>query len=208
MIKYSVLLLVTLFLSVTLSAQDIQLPKPQTTGGMPLRDAMSARKSTREFSATKPLSTQQLSDLLWMAFGVNREDGRRTAPSAMNAQEIDVYVFNTQGVYLYQAKDHELQLVKAGDYRSHATRQPNVQDCPLILVFVADLNKFARLNEPERLSFSATDAGYVSQNVYLFCAQEGLNTVALASVDHEKVLALIERPSCRAILAQPVGYPK
>lgn len=205
--KLTYLLIITLLMNVTLSAQDIQLPKPQTKGGMPLREVLNARKSARDFSA-KTLSDQQLSDLLWAACGVNREDGRRTSPTAINAQEIEVYVFNPQGLYLYLPKENKLQLVKKGDYRTHATPQQNAQESPLILVFVADLDKFGRLNEEDRLFYSATDTGFASQNVYLFCAQEGLNTVVLGRVDRDKVHALINRPSCRAILAQPVGFPK
>ncbi len=206
--KIICLTVISLFMTVTLSAQDITLPKPQTKGGMPLREALNARRTVREFAPDKTLSSQQLSDLLWAACGVNRPDGRRTSPTAINAQEIDVYVFNKQGVYLYLAKENKLQLVKKGDYRASTTTQGPALECPLILVYVADPEKFGRLGEADRQFYCATDVGFVSQNVYLFCAQEGLNTVVMGYVEREKIQTLINRPSCKVQLIQPVGFPK
>ncbi|MBU9889650.1 MAG: SagB/ThcOx family dehydrogenase [Candidatus Omnitrophica bacterium] len=186
--------------------QSIELPAPQITAGKPLMQALSERRSGRSFSSEE-LSPQVLSDLLWAANGVNRPDGRRTAPSASNRQEIDVYVAKKEGLYLYNAGEHELTPVLAGDIRSKAGEQGFVEDAPLVLIYVADLEKFGGKADAE--FYGATDTGFVSQNVYLYCASEGLATVVLGWVDKTALAeALKLRPGQKVILTQPVGYPK
>jgi len=187
---------------------SIQLPKPNTKGGMPLMQALSERKSTREYGAEK-LSTAVLSNLLWAAYGQNRPDGRRTAPSAMNRQTVDIYVVLQEGAYLYQVKDHHLDLVAAGDHRAAAGRQDFVAAAPLNLVYVGDYAKMAGTPDEDKALYSAAETGFVGQNVYLFCASEGLATVIRAMVDRTelgKVLKL--RPDQKIMLSQTVGYPK
>lgn len=192
-------------------AQDlkpIDLPKPQMTGGLPLMDALSARKTTREFGADK-LPLQTLSNLLWAAFGVNRADGRRTAPSAKNWQEIDIYVALRQGVYVFNGKAHALEGVIAGDLRAATGLQGFVKDAPATLVFVADLARMKDASAEDRDLYSATDAAFISQNVYLYCAAAGLTTGVRGSVDRPALAkALGLRADQRIILAQSVGYPK
>ena len=185
----------------------IQLPKPNTTGGMPLMQALSARQSGREFSPEK-LSLQALSNLLWAAYGVNRPDGRRTAPSASNRQTIDVYAALPEGVYLYSAKEHRLDLVVPGDLRATTGLQPFVAQAPLNLVYVADYAKMAEMPELTKTLYSAVETGSIGQNVYLYCASEGFSTVIRAMVNRDALAkALNLRPEQKIMLSQTVGYP-
>ncbi len=204
----------TMFLVVLLSAgsllaQDlkpIQLPQPQTEGGRPLMQALRDRKTTRDFAPDK-LPQQLLSNLLWAAFGVNRADGKRTAPSAMNWQEIDIYVATGDGLFLYNAKANRLDPVLAQDVRSATGTQPFVAMAPLNLVYVADLAK-AR-SGPDTALFTAADAGFISQNVYLFCSSENLATVVRGSIDRAALAKTMKlRPNQKILLAQTVGYAK
>jgi len=189
--------------------EPIALPAPQKGGGKPLMQALALRKSTRSFQEKK-LSPQVLSNLLWAACGVNRPDsGKRTAPTAKDWQEIDVYVATADGLYLYNAKAHRLDPVFAGDIRASTGEQPFVKSAPVDLVYVADRAKMADTPAGYQEFYSATDTGFVSQNVYLFCASEGLATVVLGWVDKAKLeKAMKLRPDQRVILSQPVGYPK
>lgn len=188
--------------------KTVALPPPQTTGGKPLMEALQQRRTGREFKQDK-LPLPVLGNLLWAAFGVNRPaTGGRTAPSAMNSQEVDVYVALPEGLYLYEPKAHELKLVLSGDVRGKTGGQAFGTSAPVTLVFVAD---HARLSKaaPERRAFYAdVDTGYISQNVYLYCASEGLATV-VHDLDRAPLLAVLKlRPEQRIVLAQAVGYPK
>jgi SagB-type dehydrogenase family enzyme len=166
------------------------------------------RHSTREFSSQK-LPPQVLSNLLWAAFGVNRPDGKRTAPSAMNWQEIDIYVATQDGLYVYDAKANALNLVLNQDVRAATGQQPFVKEAPVNLVYVADLAKTGRVGGEDQILYTAADAGFIAQNVYLFCASEGLAVVVRGSVDRVALAKLIKlRPDQKIILAQTVGYPK
>jgi len=189
--------------------KPIQLPKPRTDGGKPLMQALKERKSTRAFSS-EPLPMQVLGDMLWAACGVNRpETGHRTAPTARNWQEIDVYVAVEQGLYLYDAKTHTLQPVLAKDIRAETGPQPFVKDAPVNLIFVADLAKMGNASEKDKEFYAATDTGYISQNVYLYCASEGLATVVRGMVNRAALAETMKlRPDQKIILAQTVGYPK
>ncbi len=189
--------------------KPIDLPAAQTGGGKPLMQVLQARRSTREFSPRMP-SPQVLSNLLWAAAGVNRPDGRRTAPTASNRQEIDIYVITADGLYLYEPKSHKLTGVVPDDLRSLAGTQDFVKTAPINLVFVADFAKYGgKMTEENKLTYSGADTGYISQNVYLFCASEGLATVVRAGVDRPALSkAMRLRPEQRIILEQPVGYPK
>jgi SagB-type dehydrogenase family enzyme len=193
-----------LLLAGSSAAADIQLPPPETDGGKPLMQALKERKSTREYSPEK-LSGQKLSNLLWAAFGVNRPDGRRTAPSARNWQEIEIYVTLADGAYVYEPKEHKLRQISEGDHRAATGVQDFVKEAALNLVYVADLKK-SGASEEQNL-FVGADAGFIGQNVYLFCASEGLGTVVRGMVNRDvlaKVLKL--RPEQKILLAQTVGY--
>jgi SagB-type dehydrogenase family enzyme len=193
-------------------AQDlrpIKLLKPQTEGGRPLMQVLKDRKSSREFSS-KELPPQVLSNMLWAAYGINRTDsGKRTAPSAINWQEIDIYVATARGLYLYDAKAHTLQPVLSEDIRSMTGLQSFVQEVPVNLIYVADQARMGNATPEEKVFYSAADTGFISQNVYLYCASEGLATVVRGLIDRpalEKAMKL--RPEQKVILAQSVGYPK
>ncbi len=190
-------------------SKRIQLPQPQTDGGRPLMQVLKDRHSSREFSSEK-LPPQVLSNLLWAAFGVNRPDsGKRTAPSAMNWQEIDIYVAMQDALYLYDAKANALNPVLTQDVRGETGQQPFVKDAPVNLVYVADLAKTGRAGATDQTLYTAADAGFLVQNVYLFCASEGLAAVVRGSIDRVAFARLIKlRPDQKIILAQTVGYPK
>jgi len=188
--------------------KSIELPKPVMEGGKPLMQALKDRKSTREFSGEK-LSLQTLSNMLWAANGISRPDGKRTAPSARNKQEIDIYVSMADGLYLYDAGENKLIGVLAEDIRAATGMQPFVKDAPVNFVFVADYAKMGDMPKDQKDLYSATDAGYVSENVYLFCASEGLATVVRGSVDVAKCGAAMKlRSEQKIIFAQTVGRPK
>jgi nitroreductase len=194
-------------LAVAQEAGTVELPKPRTDGGRPLMQVLKDRRSSRAFS-TRPLPMETLSDLLWAACGVNRPDGRRTAPTAVNWQEIDVYVATADGLYLFDARAHALRLVKKEDVRALTGMQPFVREAPVNLIYVADLARMGRASQADKEFYSATDTGFVSQNVYLYCASEGLATVVRGMVDREALSgAMGLRPDQRVVLAQTVGYP-
>jgi SagB-type dehydrogenase family enzyme len=190
------------------AAATAGLPKPKTEGGLPLMEALRKRKSSRQF-ADRKLPDQVLSNLLWAACGINREDGRRTAPSAVNWQEIDVYVATADGLWLFDPKAQDLRLVLDKDLRALTGRQGFVKDAPVNLVFVADFARMGRASEADKIVYSAADTGFISQNVYLFCASEGLATVVRGMVDKPALAeAMGLREDQRIILAQSVGYPR
>jgi SagB-type dehydrogenase family enzyme len=206
----SLLSMLLVVASVLLSQEKtiIKLPPPQKTGGKPLMETLALRQSNRSFSS-KPLPITTLSNLLWAANGINRLDsGKRTAPSARNMQEIDIYVALPEGLYYYEPKAHALQLVVAQDLRGLTGSQPFCAQAALNLIFVSDYDKMGNLNDEQKSFYSATDAGFVSQNVYLFCASAGLNTVVRASLNRESLAESMGlRPTQKIILAQTVGYP-
>ncbi len=186
----------------------IALPAPQTDGGKPLMQALKERRSAREF-APERLSPQVLSNLLWAANGENRPGGQRTAPSAVNAQQVDIYVTTAEGSFLYQAKGHRLQPLGSEDIRKTTGSQAFVAGAPLNLVYVGDLSKLGNIAMEERVMWAAAGAGFISQNVYLYCASEGLATVVRGMVDRDALgKALKLRPDQRILLSQTIGYPK
>lgn len=185
----------------------IKLPAPDRRGGVPLLQALARRRSSREFSS-KSLPLPVLSSLLWAAFGVNRRGGGRTAPSALGAQEIDVYVALPQGAYLYDAKAHRLRLVSASDLRRVTGYQDFVDDAPLDLVFVADHRRMRMVPVGQRESYASAAAGAIAQNVYLFAASAGLATVIRAWIDRSAIAdALGLAHDQQVLLSQTVGYP-
>jgi SagB-type dehydrogenase family enzyme len=189
--------------------KPIKLPKPQITKGKPLMQALADRSSARSFSAEK-LSYQELSNLLWAAFGINRSDtGKRTAPSAVNWQETDIYVATADGLYLYDAKNNMLKQVLSQDIRSLTGRQDFVREVPVNLVYVADFSKMVNASKEEKDLYSAADTGFIAENVYLYCASEGLGTVVRGSIDRQALAKAMKlRTEQRIILAQSVGYAK
>lgn len=192
------------------SAQELKpipLPAPRTEAGKPLMQALKQRQTVRELKPDK-LPDQVLANLLWAGFGINRpESGRRTAPSAMNSQEVDLYVALPQGLYLYDAKPHQLQPVLAKDLRARTSGQPFATNAPLVLIYVADLPRLTKARPELREFYAAIDTGCISQNIYLCCASEGLATVVF-DLDRAPLAAAMQlRPQQKIILAQAVGYP-
>ena len=167
------------------------------------------RQSFRAYDS-KPLPPQVMSNLLWAAWGISRPDsGKRTAPSASNRQEIDIYVTTADGVYLYDAAEHALQPVLAKDIRAETGTQPYVGTAPVNLVYVADFKKMRMPSEEYATFYSAANTGFIAENVYLFCASEGLATVVRGLFDREKLTGIMKlRPEQHIVLTQTVGYPR
>jgi hypothetical protein len=203
--------------SITLAEEPktIQLVAPQPGAGSPLIQLLWKRKSTKEFSS-KPLSVEVLSNLLWAGFGINRPDGKRTTPYArasmknQDEQDMDIYVILPDGLYLYDPKANQLKLVVAEDLRGLAGTQPYVKEAPVNLIYVSDYAKMKdNIPNEQRTAFSFAHAAFISQNVYLYCASEGLATVVRAWIDRPALSKAMQlRPDQKIILGQPVGYPK
>jgi SagB-type dehydrogenase family enzyme len=188
---------------------SMALPPAQTSGGTPLMEALRQRQSQREFRPD-PLAPQLLSNLLWAACGINRTElGGRTAPSAMNAQELDVYVALAQGLYFYDPKAQDLKLKVASDVRRVTGYQDFVDNAPLDLIFVADHTRMKLVPASARESYASVAAGAMAQNIYLFCASAGLATVVRAWFDRQALTeAMGLSPDHQILLTQTVGYPQ
>ncbi|MBW6458669.1 MAG: SagB/ThcOx family dehydrogenase [FCB group bacterium] len=178
------------------------LPPAQRTGGLPIMEALDKRVSTRSFSEAD-IPEQTLSNLLWAAWGYNRpEEKKRTAPTANNRQEFSVYLSTKDGVFLYDAEAHALIKIASEDIRATTGRQAFVKNAPLNLILVADTKKQSTLTSVY------ANAGFISQNIYLVCASEGLGTVVRGWFDEDalhKAMGLKEHQ--KIILCQTVGYP-
>jgi len=191
----------------------IKLPEPQKDLDFPLMKALEKRRSIRKWSDT-PLTEQQISNLLWAACGVTKEKynkvkSKRTAPSACNSQEIRVYLLLPNGVFIYKEEDHELIRILNEDIREFVGTQKMMKSAPMGLVYVADLSRmtspFVKSEEAKRFS-AWVDTGYVSQNVYLYCAASNLGTVALALIDRKKLRTLMGlKEHEKIVITQVVG---
>ena len=195
------------------SAQDLQVIKlnePNKTGGSSVMEAFSNRKSVRAFS-DKKLSTQELSDLVWAAAGINRSgSGLRTAPSWRNYQDIDLFVCFPEGMYFYNSKQHVLEpFAKGNFYPLIAADQPYVNDAPVILLLIADLSKMQDDNVLPQMVIAGLDAGIVSQNISIFCAGNNLITVPRGFMNREELIKVLKLKETQHImLNHPVGYTK
>ena len=186
----------------------IKLPIPNEQGGKPLMQVLKERKTSRDFN-NKSLSFQIIADLLWAAFGVNRPESKgRTAPSAMNCQEIDIYVALEKGLYLYNPFKNSLELIVPQDIRAVTGKQGFVKEAPMNLIFVADLSRAAKFGDKKEF-YAACDTGFISQNVYLYCASSGLATEVRGWFDEKELSSAMKlKHSQKIILTQTVGYPK
>lgn len=199
--KKRFLIVLLIGFSMSLVAQEIRLPAPHKKGGKPLMQVLNERKSTRDFQEKK-LSDNLLSDLLWAANGFNRND-KRTAPTANNKQEVELYVVPESGIYFYNAEKQTLELKRKGDYRKNTGTQSFAANAPLNILLVCDLGKASSKD------YSYAACGFVSQNIYLYCASAGLGTVVRASFDKKGLEELLQLPSNKEVLlAQTVGYTK
>jgi len=186
----------------------LELPPPRTEGGKPLIQALKLRRSIREYS-DRPLPVQVLSDLLWAAFGINRPSGDRTAPYWRHIMVIDVYAAMTDGVWLYEPKRHVLLPHLPTDIRAQTGLQDFVANAPLNLVYVAHGERMRDIPANERRLYASVDSGFIGQNVYLFCASEGLATVFRGAVDYEKLNRTLQLEADQFVtFAQTVGYPR
>lgn len=206
------LLTVALVVSSTLAnAQTesiIKLPEVTRVKGKNIMEAFASRASVREFDS-KELDLQEVADLLWAANGINRPaEGKRTAPTAMNSQDIDVYLVNSKGAYLYDAKAHALVLVNSGDYRAVvAGTQQVFAKASLFLVMVSDLSRFQRGEESQKLSWAAMDAAIVSQNINLYCAGVGLKTRPRVYMDTDRLREVLKLTATQIpMINNPVSY--
>ena len=184
------------------------LPPPRSTGGQPLTEALKLRRSTREYS-DRPLPAQVLSDLLWAAFGINRPSGDRTAPFWRHVMVMDIYVAMADGVWLYEPKAHTLLPHLKDDIRAQTGLQDFVATAPLNLVYVAHGERMTDISSEERRLYASVDTGFIGQNVYLFCASEGLATVFRGAVDYPKLARTLQLPDQQFVtFAQTVGYSR
>jgi len=188
--------------------KPFDLPPPRSTGGQPLTEALKLRRSTREYS-DRPLPAQVLSDLLWAAFGVNRPSGDRTAPYWRHIMVMDIYVAMADGVWLYEPKAHTLLPHLKDDIRAQTGLQDFVATAPLNLVYVAHGERMTDISSEERRLYASVDTGFIGQNVYLFCASEGLATVFRGAVDYPKLARTLQLPDQQFVtFAQTVGYSR
>jgi len=200
-----------LFLSVGLFSQPKTKPllPPVRKGGMPLMEALDKRCSTREF-ADKELPEQTFSNLLWAAFGINREESdKHTAPSSNNNQEIDIYAVTARGAFKYVPKGHFLEVISDEDFRAACGEQAYVADAALNLVYIADLSRTDQKDLTVEPLASYSNVGFIAQNVYLFCASEGLGAVIRGWINKEALQVKLQlKPYQKIILSQSVGFPK
>jgi len=188
--------------------KHLDLPAPRREGGQPLTKALMLRRSTREYS-DRPLPDQILSDLLWAAFGINRPSGDRTAPYWRHVMVIDIYVALADGVWLYEPKAHALLAHLKGDIRAQTGLQDFVATAPLNLIYVAHGERMTDVSPEDRRLYASVDTGFIGQNVYLFCASEGLATVFRAAVDYSKLARTLNLPDQQFVtFAQSVGYSR
>jgi SagB-type dehydrogenase family enzyme len=189
---------------------NIELSKPSVERGTSVSKALWTRASATAYSS-KELSLRDLSDLLWAANGINRpESGKRTAPSAMNSQDVDIYVFMQAAVFFYNPQKNLLEKVTDGDYRALiAGKQTEVQEAPASLLLVSDISRFKYGNDSLKVLWGAFDAGIVSENISLFCSSIGMETRCRASMDQEKLRNLLKlKPTQYLMLNHPIAYRK
>jgi hypothetical protein len=206
----------------TMGVQDLQtivLPQPEKDGGKTVLASLVGRKTTRAISS-KELPMQVISNLLWAGFGVNRDtagSGKkgRTAPSASNSQEIDLYVALAGGVYVYDAVTHRLLPVVKGDFRARSGSR-SATTAPLNIFYIADLSRYdlgpsqpdREIGDPEvQKSYYYTDTGFIAQNIYLFASSFGL-AAWFHNCDKESTVREFNlKPTQKVLFAQTVGYP-
>ena len=185
---------------------DIVLPKPDLTGGKPFMQCVAERRTKRNFSA-KSLPLQTVSEVLFVADGITRKDGRKTVPTARNKQNQSVYAFTADGVYLYNAKKHQLVLKKTGDHRAVCGLQDFHKTAPLVLVFVSDMDAVG--NTPvQQAIYAGNHSGSASQNVYLYAASKNLATVVCGLLDRKKIKKFLELADNQMVIfSQPIAFP-
>lgn len=210
--KIKTIVILFLILNITIDAQDkiVKLNPPELDKGFLVMQAFKMRASASEFDTTK-LSLQDISNLLWAANGINRpESKKRTAPSARNVKDIDVYICIEEGVFFYDPDNHSIVLIREGDYRSIVSNtQPNMAKAPLFCILVSDFSRFPSSTDSNKNFWATADAGIVSQNISIFCSGMNFLTRPRAQMDHNKLHELLKlKKSQRLILNHPVSYRK
>lgn len=195
-----------LFLGTSIIAGEIALPKPNLKSGKPFMQCVAERRTQRKFS-TRPLSQQTIAEILFVADGVTRKDGRKTVPTARNKQNQSVYAVTADGIYLYNSKKHSLIPVMKGDFRKNCGLQPFHKKAPLILLFVADLSAVG--NTPaDQAIYAGNHSGSASQNVYLYAASENLATVVCGMLDRAALKKMLNlKKDQMVVFSQPIAYP-
>lgn len=187
--------------------KEIALPEP-VLPEMPLGKALRKRRSKRKFNSAE-LNEQDLSNLLWSANGVNMELDEKTmfhtAPTASNHQEIDLYVLDANGGYKYNPTKHSLTQLFSGDVRSYVGQQKFVESAPVIVCVVADYSRMVKHNWQKKKRYSCIDAGYVSQNIYLYCASAKLSTIACGKINRKLIAKILGITNCDVMLCHPIG---
>jgi SagB-type dehydrogenase family enzyme len=192
----------------------IKLPIPQKELSFPLMKALERRRSKRRW-IEKPLSEQELSNLLWASCGITKQQtknskSKRTAPSACNSQEIKVYIALEKGLFLFDEKEHQLIQILNKDIRADIGTQKMMQLAPVGLIYVADFLKMKSIlfsNEQKKWFFSVADTGFICQNIYLYCAATNLNTVVLGLVDRDKLHEIMNlKKHEKIVFTQVVGH--
>lgn len=186
--------------------ETIELPMTFEGLHAPLMEAFKLRATHREIREEE-IPMEFVSSLLWSAYGINRpEEGKRVVPSAINAQEYDIYLFTREGIYLYNAEKNSIEMKVKGDYREKISQQKFFAVAPISIVMVANYDRMKKFKQVEDRDFyAAVDAGYISQNIYLFCASASLNTVACGGINRDEIHKILGITNGRAMLAHPVG---
>ena len=200
-------LIFTLLIASCSYAEFVELPAPNKTGGMPLNEAVTLRRTTREFTDAT-ITQQELSDLLYVAAGVNRDNGLRVYPVGKGVHDIDVYVFNHEGIYKFDAPTHSLEVIAAGDYRQSTGKPTYAGRAAVNLVYVQDLKAWEGEGAPkeriEKWGFAHT--GAIAQGAYLFAASKGWNAVVRGTFENEKIRRLLNLTNKQTItLVQSIG---
>ena len=186
--------------------ETIELPMTFEGLHAPLMEAFKLRATHREIREEE-IPMEFVSSLLWSAYGINRpEEGKRVVPSAINAQEYDIYLFTREGIYLYNAEKNSIEMKVKGDYREKISQQKFFAVAPISIVMVANYDRMKKFKQVEDRDFyAAVDAGYISQKIYLFCASASLNTVACGGINRDEIHKILGITNGRAMLAHPVG---
>lgn len=209
LIKLTLTILIVFTINNVFAQNLIKLPESDKTGGKPLMQALNERSSSRDF-IDKELTDQQLSNLLWAAFGINRkETNKRTAPSSHNNQDIEIYLITKNGLFLYKPEEHALEKLSDMDMRSVAGKQNFVKEAAVNLIYVSNFKKLGKASIEVKRMTAATHCGFIGQNVYLYCASEGLISVFRAWINKEKIAKELNLPeNYEVIYSQSVGYSK
>ncbi len=193
-------------ISAVFAAADIKLPPPDLQSGKPLMQCLALRRSSRNFDR-QPLPMQIISEILFAADGINRADGHKTVPTALNKQNQTIYAVTSDGVYHYNNQKHSLVLIQKGDFRKNCGMQPFHQTAPLILVYVSDMAAVGNTPEQQAM-YAGNHSGSASQNVYLYAASKGLSTVICGSINKELLKKTLHlKGAQQAVFSQPIGFP-